>query len=384
MSVIVALFLGLIMSAEEIIKDRKIVMRESFLRLNKMSYINSKVAFMFGVSAVQSFLYVVIGNAILDIQGMTLSFWLILFSTAAFANLLGLLISSMLNSVIAVYIMVPLIIVPQMLLSGVVVEYDKINKYVSSHEYVPLVGDIMASRWAYEAMVTRQFTANDFQKHYLETEKQESNIKFNLLFAVPEIRKSLQNLIKNKNSENSIRDFVLLNTELKKLNRQSYNLGNTPVKMSNINQVNEKIDRLNNILSKELDRLSIKKDSITRSLVRNLGNVNQYLTFKNYNYNNSMADIVLKRKELEPYKIIDNKIVRQLEPIYQEPNSSTGRAQFLSASKKIGNNNIDTYKFNLAVLWIMCLFTYILLVLVFFGKSYKNNLKISKFSIVLT
>ncbi|HEX3009542.1 MAG TPA: ATP-binding cassette domain-containing protein, partial [Bacteroidales bacterium] len=145
MSVIVALFLGLIMSAEEIIKDRKIIMRESYLKLNKLSYINSKTAFIFGVSALQLFLYVVIGDAILGIKGMNFSFWLILFSVSCFANLVGLVISSVLNSVIAVYILVPLIIVPQMLLSGVVVNYDKINKYVSSREFVPFVGDITAS-----------------------------------------------------------------------------------------------------------------------------------------------------------------------------------------------------------------------------------------------
>ena len=43
MSVIVCLFMGLVVSAEEIIKDRKILKRESFLNLSKFSYLNSKI-----------------------------------------------------------------------------------------------------------------------------------------------------------------------------------------------------------------------------------------------------------------------------------------------------------------------------------------------------
>ncbi len=47
MSVIVFLFLGLTISSEEIIKDRKILQRESFLNLSRSSYLNSKILIMF-------------------------------------------------------------------------------------------------------------------------------------------------------------------------------------------------------------------------------------------------------------------------------------------------------------------------------------------------
>ena len=43
MCVITALFMGLIISAEEIVRDRKILKRESFLNLSWFSYLNSKV-----------------------------------------------------------------------------------------------------------------------------------------------------------------------------------------------------------------------------------------------------------------------------------------------------------------------------------------------------
>ena len=89
MSVIVALFLGLTVSAEEIFKDQKIRKRESFLNLSKGSYLISKILIMFILSAIQMFSFIIVGNTILGIQGMLWDYWLILFSTACFANMLG-------------------------------------------------------------------------------------------------------------------------------------------------------------------------------------------------------------------------------------------------------------------------------------------------------
>ena len=70
MSVIVALFIGLTLSAEEIIKDRKILKRERFLNLSKFSYLLSKIVILFSISAFQAFLFTIIGNSILEIKGM--------------------------------------------------------------------------------------------------------------------------------------------------------------------------------------------------------------------------------------------------------------------------------------------------------------------------
>ena len=54
MSIIVALFVGLSISGEEIIKDRRILQRERFLNLSKTSYLTSKVIILFGISAIGS------------------------------------------------------------------------------------------------------------------------------------------------------------------------------------------------------------------------------------------------------------------------------------------------------------------------------------------
>ncbi|HZY80698.1 MAG TPA: ATP-binding cassette domain-containing protein, partial [Cyclobacteriaceae bacterium] len=88
MSVIVALFMGLTVSAEEIIRDRKILKREAFLHLSRSSYIISKIGILFMISAIQTALFVTIGNYILGIHGMFFTHWAILFTASCFANLL--------------------------------------------------------------------------------------------------------------------------------------------------------------------------------------------------------------------------------------------------------------------------------------------------------
>ena len=58
MSVIVATFMGLTVSAEEIIKDRKILKREAFLNLSWSGYLLSKLTVMMTISAIQALTFV--------------------------------------------------------------------------------------------------------------------------------------------------------------------------------------------------------------------------------------------------------------------------------------------------------------------------------------
>ena len=165
--IITTLFLGLIISAEEIVKDRKILKRESFLNLSWFSYLNSKVMIMFLISAIQTISFILIGNTLLEIKGMTFSYWLVLFSTSCLANMIGLNISSAFNSVITIYSLIPVIIIPQLLFSGVFVKFDKLHQgSFTSSEFVPVIGDMMPARWSFEALAVEQFKNNKYEKNF--------------------------------------------------------------------------------------------------------------------------------------------------------------------------------------------------------------------------
>ena len=223
MAVIVALFLGLVISAEEIFKDRKILKREKFLNLSRSSYLFSKISILFTISALQTFVFVLIGNSMLEIDGMLFRYWVVLFTASCWANMVGLNISSGFNSVVTIYILVPLILVPQLLFSGVVVDFSKMHNKIANDKQVPLIGDIMTSRWAYEALAVTQFKDNKYEKYFYQAEKKAKNASYYRSYAIPgliEIADDTRDLYYN--NTDSIRycnNLSVLHSELNKISR---------------------------------------------------------------------------------------------------------------------------------------------------------------------
>ncbi|MFM7857238.1 MAG: ABC transporter permease, partial [Flammeovirgaceae bacterium] len=204
MSIIVALFMGLTVSAEEIIRDRKILKREKFLHLNRSSYIISKISLLFMISALQTALFVLVANYILQIKDMFLIHWGILFTASCFANLLGLNISSAFNSAVTIYILIPILLIPQLILSGVVVKFDKLNPIIGNTSTVPLVGDLMASRWAFEAAMVTQYKDNEYEKQFYVYDKIMADADYKKIYLIPELESRLDFININRNSQNPV------------------------------------------------------------------------------------------------------------------------------------------------------------------------------------
>ena len=177
MSVIVATFIGMSGSAEEIIKDRALLKRERFLQLSYGSYIWSKIVFVALVSLVQTFLFILVGNTIMGLHGQFATWWFILFMTALLSNLVGLLLSQILSSVVAIYISIPILLIPQILLCGLVVSFTDLTPK-SSTGNVPLIGDLIPSRWSYEALAVTSFTDNAYEKPFFKTDKEKFETQF--------------------------------------------------------------------------------------------------------------------------------------------------------------------------------------------------------------
>ena len=369
MSVIVALFLGLIISAEEIIKDRRILARESFLNLSRSSYLLSKILFLFSLSAIQMITFVLIGNSILEIRSMTFDYWIILFSVACSANLMGLNISDGLKSVVAIYIIVPFLLVPQILLAGVIVKFDKLHFSVAAYENVPVVGDLMTSRWAYEALAVNQFKDNEYQKHFFDVEQAESNISYELYHLIPAITERIydtrgymesdpENTVIKRNSEiiiNSLSDVKL--HPLKNLPDPKDGI----LDARTLDNIYSQLTATKISLSRVREKLVYRRDTVQSKLASVLGGSEYLVILKQVNHNDNLADLVLNRNEL--HKVIESKykLIRKMEPIYQIPSSKNGRAHFYSAVKVLGQNHIDTIWFNITVIWIMTIFLYLAL-----------------------
>jgi ABC-type multidrug transport system ATPase subunit len=375
MAVIVALFMGLVISAEEIFKDRILLKREKFLNLSRSSYLFSKITVLFIISAIQTLVFVLISNYMLQIHGMWIYYWMILFTASCWANLMGLIISSGLNSVVTIYILVPIILVPQLLMSGVIVEFDKMHNKIASSKNVPLIGDMMTSRWAYEALMVSQFKYNRFEKKFYEVDQTVHNTIFYKSFCIPELRRLKQECDKlNRTGQDSLKiidDLVVIKNELGKM---ALNLQiNQPKFVDNLNihtygkgladSVINYIDILEKHYIIQYNWAILKKETIYDGLIDKFGSEKAFYDYKMRYYNKQLADVVRNNKEVTEYNTYDGELVRTKDAVFREPENNHGRAHFYAPIKKVSSVVIGTFWFNLMVLW---LYSGVMFVLLYF------------------
>jgi ABC-type multidrug transport system ATPase subunit len=357
MIVIIALFLGSIISAEEIFKDRKILRREKFLNLSRSSYLLSKLAILFTISAIQMFLLVIIGNHILQIEGMNWRYWLVLFSTTCWANLIGLNISAGLNSVVTIYILIPLILVPQLLFSGVVVEFNKMHNKIASDVVVPLQGDLMPSRWAYEALAVTQFKDNFYEKHFFPYEQLQYTANYFRSSSIPYLRELLSKIEERENDSALVQhNLAIVANEIKVISSYLNIVGPA---ISNTSDITLQVSRARIFLDQAEKQFNYqyhfavaKRDSVFEALVKKYGNRDNLLKIKQQYYNKQLADIVTNEKEFSEFYVQNNMIVPTRNAIYRLPVLTNGRAHFYAPMKRLGKYYIDTFWFNVAVIWL--------------------------------
>jgi len=373
MSVVVSLFIGLTVSAEEIISDRKILERESFLNLSRFSYLNAKVFYLFALSAIQMLIYVLIGNYFLEIKGLTLTYWLILFSTSCFSNMVGLNISSGLNSIVSIYISIPFILVPQLLLSGTIVQFDNLHPGITKRVYVPVVGDIMISRWAFEALAVEQFEDNAFEKYFFNYEMTLSESYFRTAFLIPRLQYKLEECSRledegRKSDPKFINNLNIISNELKILEKSAQLPPYDNIQKLNPSDFSDQIAEETNgylrfIKNQYLDisaTANHKKDSTYSKLVELVGSNNIY-KLKQKNYNKALADWVLNSNEITKYLETDTRIIQKHEPIFMLPDHPWGRSHFYAPMKLFNGQYVKTLWFNLAVIWLFTIVLFITL-----------------------
>lgn len=366
MAVVVALFIGLTVSAEEIIRDRKIRKRESFLNLSKGSYLWSKIVIMFVLSAIQTICFVLVGNLVLGVHGMFVDYWLILFTTSCFANMLGLNISSAFNSAVTIYILIPFLIIPQLLLSGVIVKFDKLNPTLAKQGGVPLVGELMTSRWAFEALAVNQFKANAYHINFYKFDKAISIASYRKVYWIPKIQGKMSKIekeLKEGKKEETANDLLLIKNELLKEQaflKNKYKFENMD-KLSPGAYTPEVSNSLKNFLAKinehyiNYENKARKgKEEVIQKLIKQYGN-DGYLKLQDDHENESLNSLMLNSNDFgERCLEKDGKLIQRIDPVYQDPtDSNLGRAHFFAPNKKFMGKLFPTFWFNMAVIWLM-------------------------------
>lgn len=366
-SVIVALFTGLIISAEQIYKDEKIKKREKFLHLNEHSYLLSKITVLFAISAIQTVQYILIGNWIIGIKDMNWLYFMVLFSASASANLLGLNISASFKSIITIYILIPILLIPQLILGGLVVKFDEINPLIGNKEFkTPFLSDLMVSRWAFEAVAVEQFKSNPYEKHFYALNKERSNADFQKVFRMPKLREMIE---RAPSGALSAEDVGLVKFECNRLFSRFFDesLWKEQVENFESSQANQKqllslLTTLDRHYTEHLRDLNQKNDSLNSTALSCMPN-DMPLSVAKETYANQRLNKLVKNTNSNQGSMqeVDGKIVQLVDPVYQDPNPWCAidyRTQLFFPRKHFAGYYTDTLWFNLIVIWIMAYLLY--------------------------
>ena len=389
MSVIVAIFIGLTVSAEEIIRDRKILTRERFLNLSWGSYLSSKVIILLIISAYQALVFILIGNFILEIQHMYFHYWFMLFSVWAFSIMLGLNISDSFKTAVTIYILIPFLVIPQMILSGIIVSYDKINPTISSPKSIPWFGEMITARWAYEGLCVYQFKNNEFEKRFYPYDKIINNSNYkkdywlvHLMNRIDDLRRNFNNPEKKEDNNNAL---ILLRNELSKelATNKHFKFDNLAflypdkITIKKVKEIKEALKKLKTYYIKKAKIASHKKDALLSKYQKTPEDRAAFLKLKQDFTNEKLIDFVRNRTSLEGIIEIDNSLIRKIDPIYQDPEHPFIKAHFYAPQKRIGNMYISTYWMNVIVVWTMFVILFIALYFRWFHKSLTFGEKLS-------
>ena len=159
--------------------------------------------------------------------------------------------------------------------------------------------------------------------------------------------------------------FAILNNEIPKLTRAAAfgvypGLADlTPERFTNEVKVQtvSYLDSLSRYFSSRLSSVTSRRDGLYERLVNEMGQDQLYAMRQNY-YNQSLADFALNKNSTTKIIEAKGKLIRKKDPIFMDPESRIGRAQFYAPYKNLFGLHIDTFWFNFGVIWLMTIVLY--------------------------
>jgi len=138
-----AIWFGCINSIKEITKEKHIYTRERVVSLKVAPYVFSKIAILFVLCLIQCLILIAVVASLVHIEGSSFMMFGVIFLSSLGGLTLGLFISALVDTTDKALAVLPLILIPQILFSGTVVEIDNM---------IPMsqgISDFMICRWSY-------------------------------------------------------------------------------------------------------------------------------------------------------------------------------------------------------------------------------------------
>jgi hypothetical protein len=219
---------------------------------------------------------------------------------------------------------------------------------------VPVVGDVIPSRWAFEALAVTSFTDNLYEKNFYELDKQKYENQFYNVGFLYELQSQLETM---KDEEKQGKDVNPQHMEVIRANLPVITTycGIQPYQGDySYSSLKQYMKVAEDTLSARGNKATLKADALMASMLRKYGK-EEVLKLKKANYNIQLEDFVIGAAEKRMLDVIDDAIVPRSGIVFLTPQSKVGRAPFYSSEKILGSWHIKTLWFNMAVMLLMCL-----------------------------
>ena len=335
-SVIVALFLGLSVSAEEVLRDRKLLRREAFLNVKWRHYVHAKMTVVAAVTLIHAIGFVVVSHLILDMPSFVWKHILVLFAVGLFGSILGLFISSIFNSAKVVYILIPLLVIPQIILGGAIIRFDRFNPSLSQQDGVPWFGNVMASRWGFEALTVELARNNPYDAAFIAWDDRIYQAAWRRDYWLSTLRQS-------ENVEAVMSEMTLSQQELSKWEGRPFTWTWEGADDIVWDEVKERYNR--HYASAFASRSELRKETLEHLNLVDL---------KESSHNDELWAWVLQEDRRERALWVNGEIKQKAGPIHRPAVSTSGFDETMFAPyKALGGSTWPTFLFNAIVLLLM-------------------------------
>ncbi|MGL4597243.1 MAG: ABC transporter permease, partial [Bacteroidia bacterium] len=349
-----------------------ILKREKFLQLSRFSYLLSKILLLFVMAAIQTIFLSLIGYFVLEIPGNPLAFSGMLFSVFCAANLMGLVLSSSFNSPVTIYIIIPLVIIPQMLLGGAMFKYSRLNEFLGGGpNEVPPIANVMVARWAYEGIAVNEYQSNAYEREMFLIDKLESKLNYKVSYVMPKLEELIERREKRKD-ELSPKQLKQLDALIAKISKDEFATIQNDIGKIEMGADEDSLSAMKAFLTKKYNFISEKKEAAELALKKKSVLKEEYI---NKNLDELMTSSLEKNKII--VDSVGGQFVQIMDPIFKDPQTSGlgWGSHFYAPYKSLFGKQMSTYSYNLLMIWLLNIFCFLLLyfdvfksIFVLFGK----------------
>jgi len=252
-----------------------------------------------------------------------------------------------------------------------VISFDKFNPVVGKPVGVPLAGNLMASRWAFEAFMVTQFKDNPFQKQFYDQDKIIREAEYKKIYLVPALESQLafvrqhRNEWQNPNAARTVSALALLRNgvtnEMEFFNKDVFpeviRLEIGQVDSTVLEKAGHFLAKLRTYYTNRMNKTATEREQRVEQMTRTPELQTAFEDQRNRYVNKAVSDAV--ENISSPDRIIeyDGELVQKIYPIYAEGRRPKHKldfaANFYEPRKHLLGVRYDTLHFNVAVIWSM-------------------------------